>query len=382
VLTAAWRARVQRALRSLCEDSDIAREVRAHSRGLLELCGGVEPAGIPLQGLRGLPVGALELAAETGAVDPAYALASAAAHLHLQGRAGSWSVRLRGPRRLRFGRWLTAVGAEHRVEAAADFIEVQTRCEAGTVSLLLERSPVSWSARARARALPAARLWEQHLPLFATQHLELLQAHERLESLDELTPQVCAEFEGAARFVSLHAPEFVGWIRDVVAGLIPLRGSRTSTRSSTHPHRFGFVAASVGCSPVQLAEALVHESSHEYFAMAERVSELVNGADPLLYYSPLRKCGRPIRSIFLAYHAVVNMLLLYRASLAHGYRDDGYCAHYSQHYRKVAGDMLGDLSRSPGLTPAGRSFLECTRIQLQLPMPEPVALAGGLRHVG
>jgi HEXXH motif-containing protein len=382
LLARSWQAHAQRTLVAVCEDPEIAGEIRAHSSGLLELCRGVASSGIGTESASGLPVGALDHAAQTGAVDPAYALASATAHLHLRGLPGAWSVRLRKPTRLRFGHWLTAGGSEHRVRATQHRIEVQTpRATGGCSSLTLERASEGWACRGPADTLPTARLWGADVPLFAARDLELLQVSEKLESVEPVAPDVCTEFEIAASFISQFAPAYVGWVRDVVTGVIPLRGTSTSTRSSTHRHRFSFLAASIHSRPVQMAEAFVHESSHEYFFLAEQVHALVNGADPLLYHSPLRKCPRPIRSIFLAYHAVVNMLYLYRASLAQGYQDDGYCTYYSRRLVEIAGEMLRDLSRSPGLSAAGRSFLECTRVQLRLPRHEPLAQAERLSHV-
>lgn len=368
-----WQARVQQAMRGISQDLDVARELRAHSSGLLELCDAVlhdaRYAGSVAPGmLRGLHVGALEQAALTGAVDPAYAAASLAAHLHACGVAGRWSVRLREATPLAVGPWLSAAGHEHQVLASGEVIEVLTHGPEGRSCLRLSRSAGAWAAQGASARLPSARLWDSDVLLYAAPQLRLLQLHEELDALPAVEPAVCEQFEQAAAFLSRYAPEYVEWSKAIVAGLIPLHGSRTQTQSSTHPLRFGFVAASVNGRPLQMAEGLVHETSHEYLHVAELHAQLVDGSDPLLYYSPLRKVGRPVRSILLAYHAVVNILLLYRASMARGYEDDGYCAHYLQHYLDAASGMARDLLSSPGVTSAGRSLVQRTCCQLGLPL--------------
>ncbi len=400
-----WQARVHQAIRGISQDEDVAREVRAHSSGLLELCDAALRQGVAPTSLRGLHVGALEQASLTGAVDPAYAAASLAAHLHGCGVAGCWSVRLREETPLRIGPWLSAAGREHEVLATGDTIEVLSYGRAAPFAvpscLRLERRAGAWAApdgavqtgavhtgavHTGAVRLPTARLWDSDVPLFSRAQLRMLQVHEELDAVPVVEAAVSEEFEQAAAFLTRYAPEYVDWSRDIVAGLIPLRGSRTQTQSSTHPLRFGFVAASIHGRPLQMAEALVHETSHEYLHIAELHAQLSDGSDPLLYYSPLRKVGRPIRSILLAYHAVVNILLLYRASLARGYQDDGYCAHYLEHYLQAASGMARDLLSSPGITSAGRSFVQSTCGKLGLALPacdvRPGRTEESVAHVG
>lgn len=375
-----WRARARAALSGLADE--VEREIAARSSGLLESCRALAPLQLDDAALKGFPLGLLERASATGAADPLHAAAQAAAHLHVCGGSGEWRARLRRPARLAFGRWTTRVGRVHSVSANGSAIAIESERDGECSRLTLTRNGSTWLPEGDFAELAAARLFADAIPVYLAADLELLATGESLDAVDEDAAAMVEQLELAARLVSEHAPSYAGWIHAITAGVIPLRGSMTRTQSSTHGHRFSILATSMGCRPVQIAEAFVHESSHEYFQMADRLQPLEDGSDPLLYYSPLRRTGRPVRSVYLAFHAMANMVLFFRACLSGGYRDDGYCAWYSRHYAEAARGIVPDLVRSPGVTANGQQLVAQLALRLGMPSASSCSREGGLSHVG
>jgi hypothetical protein len=61
-------------------------------------------------------------------------------------------------------------------------------------------------------------------------------------------------------------------------------------------------------------EAVVHESAHQHFYLMELSNALV--ANPkAAYYSPLKKRARPVRGVFLAFHALLFMRAYYQIAI-------------------------------------------------------------------
>lgn len=133
------------------------------------------------------------------------------------------------------------------------------------------------------------------------------------------------ELAEAVTVIREHAPQFAPWIGNVLRYIIPVRAPRGMIRSASGAEDPGVIEMSFGCAPVAIAEMLVHECAHQYYHLLSRVRAIDDGSDATLYYSPVRRTGRPIDKIVLAYHAFANVLLFYRACQRSGLRDRGYC---------------------------------------------------------
>jgi HEXXH motif-containing protein len=292
-------------------------------------------------------------------VDPVRAAACVALYLHLIGCAGEWSATYREPSRLGVGRFVIARASGHRVRAGAGHLLLSPG-EEGVTATELVRTPEGWRAL-RGESLQVVRLGALEFPLLSRGDLDLLVTGEALRDVRADHEGVVDEWTSAVALLQRYAPPFAAWVSDIVRSVIPLEGSETIMRSSTERHRFSTVAISFRCRPVQIAEALVHESSHEYLQIAGMASPLENGTDPRAYDSPLRRALRPIGSILLAFHAVQNILLFYRECLSRGFEDDGYCAAWAVRHEKQAAQMREDLMHSRALTEAGRALVTSLR---------------------
>lgn len=152
------------------------------------------------------------------------------------------------------------------------------------------------------------------------------------------------------------------WIAHVTKALVPLRrGARTSLRSYSRTDVPGLVFLDTWGGVVPTLELLVHESAHLHFFLREAGGALVDPNDGRLYWSPLRRDPRPLRGIFLAYHALAFMYAVYTEI-----REGGLICE-----REVTRTLAGLLSKvraceailesSSSLTEAGQRLFEVTK---------------------
>ena len=107
-------------------------------------------------------------------------------------------------------------------------------------------------------------------------------------------------------------PGCLAWVAHATKVLVPLRqGRRTSMRSYSRPDIPGLVFMDVFADKVASIELLVRESAHLHFFLAESAGPVVTPDCTRLYWSPLRRDARPLRGIFLAYHALAFMNAAY-----------------------------------------------------------------------
>jgi hypothetical protein len=159
------------------------------------------------------------------------------------------------------------------------------------------------------------------------------------------------------RSLSRVLPDAADWVADVTSVIVPLTGSSPDRfRSATFPGLPGAVFVEVTSQPLLTIEALIHESAHLHFHMEETGSPFFVPGHAERYRSPLRPDPRPLRGIFLAYHAMIYMCAFYEDWLrATG---DERCAEALGGLR-AGRDDAGAVLRgaASGLTDAGRRFL-------------------------
>ncbi|MEO0652472.1 MAG: HEXXH motif-containing putative peptide modification protein [Planctomycetota bacterium] len=173
-------------------------------------------------------------------------------------------------------------------------------------------------------------------------------------------PQSPTHFEEASQqlregldLIRGYASAWEHWVLDVLREVRMVDGSDAIMRSGSDPRSPGAIRMSFPSSPVQVAEMLVHECSHQRFHLAERLGAVVNGADVALYNSPVKQCGRPLEAILLAYHAFANVLLFYRSCIESGLDDGGYCERNIDRHGPELAELLRPLRETDGLTEVG-----------------------------
>jgi HEXXH motif-containing protein len=306
--------------------------------------------------------------------------ASAAAGLRLLecGHAGEWAARLPATSHFRFGRWLLPACDELAVATAGDEVTIRTRSAAGAwQEHALTRDPRAPGVIESRAALEALPLVERRGLRFTLARAEALSTSgaERLLSADAYEfgrDEVAIDDEWRrtldAAIDLMHDIDgsYVTWVGRVLRDLIPLRARPRTFNSGSERFSPGVICVSDQCFRWPLAEMLVHEATHQYLHLVNRLGPLDDGSDPQLYFSPFRQKDRPIFYIVVAYHAFANVLLFYRTARSRGLvpeqviTTDTFARREDTLARQLA-EIEGPLSRCTALTPLGRALWEPLR---------------------
>jgi HEXXH motif-containing protein len=178
---------------------------------------------------------------------------------------------------------------------------------------------------------------------------------------------VRAAYEAAFAVIHRYAPSYRAWVRRSIKTIVPILGGRAgTTTSSSFEHSPGVVALSHASPPLAMADALVHEASHQHYYLLTQLGPVHDGSDTRLYWSPARRAERPIDKILLAYHAFGNVLLFYRhcrAHMEHG-EDRAFCEGQERDYEASLVELARPLETTTALTPIGRALFEPLRMRL------------------
>lgn len=189
----------------------------------------------------------------------------------------------------------------------------------------------------------AANAWWEELPLAPDREMQLIH---------DLRAMFSAETS-----LKTVLPETARWMRNVTSVVIPLAQSGKATfRSGSVAGIPGLVAVEITHRELLTLEALIHESAHLYFHLAEASNPFIVEDHSDLYSSPLRTDPRPLRGIFLALHALIYMCGFYRSW--HAKTGDERCLEALSHLRPLQDDAAETLhGASSALTAAGIAFL-------------------------
>ncbi len=167
-----------------------------------------------------------------------------------------------------------------------------------------------------------------------------------------------AALQQAIALLRLHSPRYLRWVDRVLRGVMACNGTANQLRSGSDFDLPGIVQMSFPASPVAHAEMLVHECSHLNYQILTRLGDVDDGSDETLYFSPVKRTGRRIDRILLAYHAFANVMLFYRDCIATGIDDDGYCERNIEATMPQLATLDQALRTTPALTPLGRALYE------------------------
>ncbi|SDS40796.1 aKG-HExxH-type peptide beta-hydroxylase [Actinoplanes derwentensis] len=168
-------------------------------------------------------------------------------------------------------------------------------------------------------------------------------------------------FLRATRALAELHPDCAAWLSAVTKVAVPLHGRPCNRfRSGSSAGIPGLIFTDIDGPLTQSLETLVHESAHLWFCLAESAGPLIDPAHTRRYESPLRPDLRPLRGIFLAFHALAFMAAFYRdwAEVAPG-RENALAE--LDAVRPLRDDAMGMLAGARGaLTDAGLRFFETT----------------------
>lgn len=148
------------------------------------------------------------------------------------------------------------------------------------------------------------------------------------------------------------APHYAEWIRHALNFIILLPHIENRSCSGSWADASGMIYMTEPVSALEAAEILVHESSHQYFHMLERISDMCKPGPREMFYSPPVKRDRPLDRILVAYHAFANVLIMYMAAFEQGHGDQYTVNRFHAFCQDVA-TLEGYLDRSNGLSDLG-----------------------------
>lgn len=148
------------------------------------------------------------------------------------------------------------------------------------------------------------------------------------------------------------------WVTRALKSIILIRQLPNQTMSGSWSDTSGVIYLSEPHSPLEACEVLIHECSHQYFHMADRVSSMRKASEKGLYFSPPVGRDRPLDMILIAYHAFANVLTFYERAFDMGL---GNTTRTRNRYFGFAEDVAGleeHLVASDGLSALGRAVFE------------------------
>jgi hypothetical protein len=194
------------------------------------------------------------------------------------------------------------------------------------------------------------------------------------QPVSEITADIVQSFQDGFNVLARNAPQYIPWVERVLNGIVVAsRQAEYRLVSGSWEDVPSFMHISSPHSGIDIAEILVHECAHQYFYMLQRVGHLDDSRDKQLYWSPPIRKNRPISRILMAYHALANVQLLYRAVLEDEKNDRvdiEYVRINEPDLQSALRALDEPLRGNPALTPLGRGLYE--------PLAEHLsAIAGG-----
>jgi hypothetical protein len=309
-------------------------------------------------------IGLMERATQFGSEEP---LVVAASFALCCASSGTWKASLERPTRLRWGRWSLPLASHIQVRDSSASTRTVTLKDPDGVSSTVELHVIQGQCTG-CELLPAAGAQSGVVLLCGSQApKELWRGSEALSSIcvSRIGPVMVRSITNAFALLGDYAPLYRRWVDRVVTDIIVSRYKYGSSQSGSWREAPGTIQLSWSPEPISVAEALVHEASHQYAYQVYRVSPLDDGSDTTLYYSSAARRPRPLERILFAYHAFANILLFYEEILKAGAPKAATIKEHIGQSRRAVLQLDAPLVNSTALTPAGRALYEALRSRVQ-----------------
>lgn len=347
--------------------------LRAHTDGLIELVERwsehppeFDTAWDPAFGLADVV-----LTTGRGAVDAAVRIAL---RLTECGFPGSWQASLTVPSTMRLGDLLLSGVDQLTITTHRSGIRVRAAGRSGLVECLREagaqpRSAQPWTSPAAGHipwigaTRPIYLLGSDAAPLLDSGEAQTEFAH----PVEKVDGYILERFQDSLDVIT--GCGYRGWVEDILRSVVvTAKDPGTHLMSGSVSSLPGMIHMSFPAGVMDMADALVHECAHQYFHLLRQVGPFVDGTDHSLYWSPPKRQHRPLDRILVAYHALANVLLFYRAVDEAGIDNSGYTQRNMPAIAAAIGELDQPLRSNPTLTDLGRMLYE--------PLAREIAAAG------
>lgn len=273
------------------------------------------------------------------------------------GFPGNWEASLPTPLRLRLGDLLLPDVEQLTVVCAGATARVRCVGQAGEVECVRDDA-AQWTS-STARQVPAVGISRSvHLldsdTVPSTGDEPLL---EHAQPVDTVEDCMVERFQESLEV--LAGCGYQGWVDDILRSIIvTAKEPNTHIINGSISSLTGMIHISFPASVMDIAEALVHECAHQYFHLVNRVGPYTDGSDPNLYWSPPMRQERPLEAILVAYHALANVRLFYRAAEDAGVDGCGYVRRHDALMARWVATLDEPLRSNATLTDLGRALYE------------------------
>jgi HEXXH motif-containing protein len=120
------------------------------------------------------------------------------------------------------------------------------------------------------------------------------------------------------RTIARYLPDLRGEMELFIQQLVPVGWHEQRHFSASYQEAIGTIYLSLHPSRMTLAEALIHEFSHNLLNALFELDEVLENAWSPLYTSPVRPDPRPLHGVLLAVHAFLPVARLYEQMIAAG----------------------------------------------------------------
>lgn len=125
-----------------------------------------------------------------------------------------------------------------------------------------------------------------------------------------------AALRAALDIIAGHMPELRAEIDVVLQQVVPVGYDEQRHLSASYQEAIGTVYMSLHPQAMTMAEAIIHEFSHNKLATLQEQGPLLENAFWPLYPSPVRPDPRPLHGVLLAVHAFLPVARLYERMIA------------------------------------------------------------------
>ncbi|HSR68646.1 MAG TPA: HEXXH motif-containing putative peptide modification protein [Acidobacteriota bacterium] len=244
-----------------------------------------------------------------------FSAAQLALSMMAAGLEGRFQVKFEDPVRLRFDRWCLPAATGVAAECGRGSVDIRLG-DTGVRPLALRRpSGSAWRLERSGgglEELTQVQMGDNQVTFLSDSVFEGGYDLNFPFPIDASGEKTAAAWRAAFQLLGEQAPEYLDWVDRVIQDIIPLKVPNQAMVSGSHNMHWGEVFMTSILEPLKFAEMLVHESSHQYYLIGCMLSNVEDGSDRKLYYSPAKKKERPLDKILLAYHAFANVILMYR----------------------------------------------------------------------
>ena len=330
--------------------------------GLDDLFSSLIHTDLPLELAWSSDLGNLYKATKSGDEDQAMKNAAAFALMAgAKGFGGEWRLELSKATKFFWDDWALPVCDKLTVISSDASASIKLSLDGDQTQVSFVRSLDGWKCETPERAV--------RLPSFGSgkHRLVLLPGYATLDhgvfkdvsalALETFSPALIEVLTQALDLLEEHLPHYFNWVVRIIRRVVVLHAGPNVLHSGSPENQHGMILISDNSRVLSVAEMLIHESSHQYLELLNKLGPTVDPGHTELYYSPAKQCDRPLHKILLAYHAFANVMLFYRGVAECGIGDSR-----SAKFQNVLNDELRQLEQplleNDAILPIGRALVK------------------------